>query len=295
MDVHLRNLRYFVAVAEEGSVTRAAERLHVSQPALSKQIRLLERDLGFALFSRDNRAISLTTAGEELLGPARDLLAAWSAAVRDTTLRAREAEALLCVGFLTSVAGGLYKDAAAAFTDEHDGWRIALRLHPWSDATAGLLDGSSDVAFVWLPLPEPERLAWRVLREEPRHVALWPDHPLAAKEELSLEDLLDEPFVALPRSAGVARDYWLATAERGGRPVKVGAQAGSPDAAFEAVAARQGVVLLAAGNAQRYARPEIVSRPVVDISPSELAVAWRAGDDRAVVRDFVDAARRAVS
>src|SRR5262245_15192504 len=295
MDVHLRNVRYFVAVADEGNFTRAAERLHVSQPALSKQIRLLERDLGFVLFRRDRRTISLTTAGESLVAPARELLECWNAAVRETALRAREAEALLCVGFQTSVAGGLYRDAAATFAGEHDGWRPALRLHPWSDATAGLLDGSSDVAFVWLPLPDPERLAWSVLREEPRHVALWADHPLAEKDELTIEDLLDAPFVALPRSAGVARDYWLATAERAGRPVKVGAQAGSPDAAFEAVAARQGVVLLAAGNAERYARPELVSRPVVDLSPCRLAVAWRAGDDRAVVRDFVAAAERAAS
>jgi DNA-binding transcriptional LysR family regulator len=211
--------------------------------------------------------------------------------VRETTIRAREAEGLLCVGFQTSVAGGLYKDAAGAYADDAAGRRIALRLHPWSDATAGLLDGASDVAFVWLPLPDPERLEWRVLRSEPRHVALWADHPLAGRETLHIEDLLDEPFVALPRSAGVARDYWLAADERGGRPVRVGAHAQTPDAAFEAVAARQGLVLLAAGNAQRYARPEIVSRPVDGIGPCELAVAWRAGDDRAAVRDFVAAAQ----
>src|SRR5262249_38016702 len=150
MDVHLRDLRYFLAVAEELHFTRAAERLHISQPALSKQIRALERGLGFPLLIRDHRSVSLTAAGEELLGPARDLLAAWDGALQRARRRAREAAAVLRVGFHTSVAGHLYRDAAAAFSAAHPGWHVALRLHHWSDASAGLAEGSSDVAFLWL-------------------------------------------------------------------------------------------------------------------------------------------------
>jgi DNA-binding transcriptional LysR family regulator len=294
MDVHLRDLRYFLAVAEELHFTNAAERLHVSQPALSKQIRQLERDLGFPLFDRDHRTVTLTDAGEALLEPAGDLLDRWDAANAEAARRARLAAAVLRVGFQTSVAGALYRLAVTRFTAAHAGWRVELKLHPWSDPTAGLLLQTSDVAFLWLPVPDQEHLRFETLRVEPRYVALWRKHPLAARPQLRLCELLDEPFVALPPTAGAQRDYWLALDQRNGHPVRIGAQVESPDETFEAVAAKQGLTFLSAGNAELYSRPGIVSRPVVDLTPAELAIAWRADDDRDVLRDFAQAAHQAV-
>lgn len=294
MDVHVRDLRYFVAVAEELHFTRAAELLHISQPSLSKQIRALERDLGFPLFRRDRRTVALTDAGEALLPRARALLAGWDEALAEAARRARAAEEMLRVGFQTSVAGALYQLAVAQFTRDHPGWSVELKLHPWSDPTAGLLDGVSDIAFLWLPVPGQERLGWQTLRTEPRHVALWCKHPLADRQEFEIADLLDEPFVALPPSAGVLRDYWLAMDARDGHPVRIGAHAETPDETFEAVAAGQGVALLSAGNARLYSRPGIVTRPIVDVSPAALAVAWRADDERPVIRAFAAAAQHAV-
>jgi DNA-binding transcriptional LysR family regulator len=295
MDVHVRDLRYFVAVAEELHFTRAAEALHISQPSLSKQIRLLERDLGFQLLKRDRRTVTLTPGGEALLPRARELLAGWDEALAEATRQVRAAAASLRVGFQTSVAGALYRLAVSCFTRAHAGWSVELKLHPWSDATAGLLDDTSDVAFLWLPVPGQERLALQTLRTEPRHVALWPKHPLAQRAELKLADLLDEPFVALPPAAGVLRDYWLAVDERDGHAVRIGAQAETPDEAFEAVAAEQGVTLLSAGNAALYARPGVTTRPLADLSPAELAVAWRADDERPIIQEFVRAAQEAVT
>jgi DNA-binding transcriptional LysR family regulator len=293
VDAHLRDLRYFVAVADELSFTRAAELLHISQPSLSKQIRLLERNLGFGLFRRDPRGVALTEAGETLLPRARELLGTWGHALEDAEREARAAAAVLRVGFQTSVAGWLYPLAVTLFNRAHADWQVELRLHRWSDPTAGLLDDGSDVAFLWLPVPGQERLALRTLRTEPRHVAMCKDHRLAGREQIRISDLLDEPFIALPPSAGILRDYWLAVDERGGRRVRIGAQAESPDETFEAVRARQGVVLLSEGNAEVYARPGIVTRPVIDIAPAELAVAWRAQDRRPVIREFGEAAQRA--
>jgi DNA-binding transcriptional LysR family regulator len=294
MDVHLRDLRYFVAVAEELHFTRAAEELRISQPSLSRQIRVLERNLGFPLFERDRRAVALTAAGEALLPRARELLDRWDDALAEAARQDRAAAGVLRVGFQTSVAGPLYQVTVARFTERRPGWTVELRLRPWSDASAGLLDGTSDVAFVWLPVPGQDRLVHQTLWTEPRHVALWCTHPLAERTELSISDLLDEPFVALPHAASVMRDYWLATDERDGRPVRVGAQAETPDETFEAIAARQGVALLAAGNARIYARPGIATRRVVDISDAAFAVAWRAGDERAIVTEFVESAQEAV-
>jgi DNA-binding transcriptional LysR family regulator len=293
MDVPLRYLRYFVAVAEELHFTRAAERLYISQPSLSNQIRQLERDLGCALFERDHRSVYLTAAGEALVGPARTVLADWDTGLVGVRRAANQEARALRVGFHTSVAGSLYKKATELFTADHGGWHIALKLHHWSDATAGLSDGSSDVAYLWLPVPDQDRLAWHVLRSEPRYVAMRPDHRLAARTAVEMEDLLDEPFIALPPSAGVLRDYWLALDQRHGHPVRIGAEVESPDATFEAIAAGQGIVLLAQGNAELYTRPDIVARPVIDLSHCDLAVVWAADDTRPVVKDLAKAAARA--
>ena len=290
MDVHLRNLRYFVAVAEELHFSRAAERLHVSQPALSKQIRQLERELRFPLFRRDRRRVELTAAAETLLPEAREILAAWERSLAAAGQRASEEAKVLRVGFQTSVGGHLYQEIAARFAEQHGDWRLALRLHAWSDPTGGLLDESADVAFLWLPTGAEDRIEARPLRSERRFVALPAGHRLARRRALQMSDLLDEPFVALPPEAGPLRDYWLALDERGGHPVRIGAEAAGPDETFEAVAAGNGVVLIAEGNTIVYARPGIEYRPVLDLTPCELAVAWRRGDGRAGVRDFVQAA-----
>src|SRR5262245_41755 len=119
MDVHLRNLRYFAAVAEELHFSRAAERLRVSQPALSKQIRQLERELRFPLLRRDRRRVDVTAAGEVMLPAAGQLLADWEEALAAATQRASEESKLLQVGFQTSVGGGLYQDVAARFVELH--------------------------------------------------------------------------------------------------------------------------------------------------------------------------------
>jgi DNA-binding transcriptional LysR family regulator len=287
MDVHLRDLRYFVAVAEEEHFTRAAERLHISQPALSKQIRVLEQHLGFPLFERGPRGTALTPQGEALLPYARALVGDWARALR--TARAAGPAFSLTVGLQTAVGRDLQRDALRGFRER--GWRISLRLIGWQDPTAGLADGGSDVAFLWLPIggAEAAGFSWRVLVREPRWVAMPVDHRLAGKDCVDFAELLDEPFVALPRVAGPLRDFWLATAERGGREPVVGTEATTPDDVFEAVAAGLGVVLVAEGNARLYARPDVVACPVRGLPPSELALTWRTDDRRPEVAEFVAA------
>ncbi len=286
MDVHLRELRALVAVAEEQSITRAAQRLFLAQPALSRQLQALERQLGVPLLERLPRGVALTEAGRALLGPAREAVAAWERG-RAAVLAATPAGRLV-VGMQTAVGRGLQRRALARFAELAPGTVPTLRQVDWRDPTAGLADGSSDVAFVWLPLPMDDVDVLPVAREE-RVVALPADHRLAGASHIVLADLLDEPFIALPDSAGPLRDAWLAVADRGGRPPVVGAVADTPDAVFEAVTSGLGVVLLAAGNADLYARPGVVCRPVGGLSPAVLALAWRRSDRRPVVAAFVRA------
>ncbi len=289
MDAHLRDLRYFVAIAEELNFTRAAERLFVSQPALSKQIRQLEDGLRVRLFDRDRRSVALTAPGEALLPAAREMLRSWDEAQRAVGDAAAAEAAVLTVGLSTSVGRGLIQRAQACFAERRPAWRLRFRQVNWDDATAGLAGGDADVALVWLPLPDPEAFNLRVLATEPRHVAFRDDHRLAGRDEVAFEELLDEPFLALPDTAGPLRDHWLALADRGDHPVRIGATVSNADETFAAVEDGSGIVLLAAGNAAIYRRPGIRAIPVTDLSPSELALAWRPDDHRAVIRDFIHA------
>ncbi|MFC9929573.1 LysR family transcriptional regulator [Streptomyces sp. NPDC127190] len=295
-DVHVRDLRYFVTVAEELHFTRAAERLYVSQPALSKQIRALERQLGAELFRRDRHGVGLTAAGEALLPHAREVLAGWTAGAAAVEAAKAAQRSTLVVGMSTSPGrGGLLPAVRSRFTAAHPRVTVRLRQMSWDDPTAGLADGGADVAFVWLPLPEEERYDWTVVAEEPRLLALPATHPLAARTEIDFADLLDEPFLALPRSAGVLRDHWLALDARGGRPPRIGAEIAGAEETYEALLAGLGVCLVAVGNAPLITLGGVVTRPVRGLAPSRYVLAWRREDaTRPLVRDYAEACRAAV-
>ncbi|MEU0938235.1 LysR family transcriptional regulator [Embleya sp. NPDC005971] len=288
MDTHLRDLRYFVAIAEELSFTRAAERLFVSQPALSKQIRQLEDGLRARLFDRDRRTVALTAAGAALLPAAREVIRCWDEAQRVVGDAVAAEAAVLRVGLSTSVGRGLLQRAREGYAVRRPNGRLEIRQIDWDDATAGLADGRVDVALVWLPIPNRDAFATRVVATEPRCVVVREDHPLAGRSEIAFAELLDEPFLALPPAAGPLRDYWLAIDHRDGRPARVGATVRNADETFAAVEEGSGIVLIAAGNAAIYQRPGTVAVPVNGLSPSELAVAWRGDDHRGTVRDFVE-------
>jgi len=297
VDAHIRDLRYFLAVGQELHFTRAAERLFVSQPALSKQIRMLERQLGAPLFERDRRTVRLTPVGAALLPHARRVVEEWDAAfaaVREVRSRQR---ATLTVGMSTSPGrGGLLPAIRSRFTGAHPEAGLTLRQVGWTDATAGLDDGSSDLAFVWLPLPGASRYRWIVVAEEPRLVALPEGHPLAARAGgVEFAELLDLPFLALPESAGALRDFWLAVDERAGRAPVIGAEITGTEETYEALVGGVGVCLVASGNAPLVTLGGVTTRPVLGLSPSRLALAWRRDDDRPLVHAYVRAAALAVA
>ncbi|RVX45285.1 LysR family transcriptional regulator [Nonomuraea polychroma] len=283
----LKLLKSFVVVAEELNVTRAAERLFVSQPALSKQLRVLERELGFRVFERVHSGVALTRQGEVLLPFARELLERWAAGLENA--RAAAATGTLVIGIQTAVGRGLQQAALRRFRKAMPGWEVSLRLVGWDDPSGGLLDGSSDVAFIWLPVPAG--LSTYVLATEGRGVAMPADHPLAELAEVPFAALRDEPFIALPAAAGPLRDFWLGLDARDDEPV-VGVTANTPEEVFEAVTSGLGVVLVAEGNAALYNRPGMVYRPVAGLPPGELAIAWRGGDKSPQVAAFIDALRQ---
>ncbi|MFG2334140.1 LysR family transcriptional regulator [Streptomyces sp. NPDC048604] len=288
MDVDTRLLRYFAAVAQEGSLTRAAERLYVSQPALTKQIRHLEALLDVRLFTRSKSGMALTEPGRALAAGVPGLLADWERMRRETRNAAARAARVLRVGFLASAANELTPRITAAFHERRPDWRVEMRQAPWSDPTAGLAAGDVDAALLRLPFPGQERMRTEVLLSEARWIVLPAGHRLADRDEIPFRELWDEPFVAAPGETGAWQEYWLAVDAREGRPVRIGAVTEHPDDWLTAIANGYGIALAPESAARFYPRPGVVYRPVTGVAPTSVGVAWPpAADADPLVQDFV--------
>jgi DNA-binding transcriptional LysR family regulator len=293
MDVDTRLLRSFRTVADEGNLTRAAARLYVSQPALTKQIRHLEDQLGARLFERSKAGMALTAPGRALAEAVPEVLNAWDRAER--AVRAAEAEAskVLRIAFLASAANEKTQDIIAAFRDVRPDWRVEMRQASWGAPIAGLVSGDVEAAFLRLPFPNQADFHLMPLLTEPRCVAMAVNHPLAQRDSLGFEELLDEPVVAAPAATGAFRDHWIGAEARGGRPVTIGAVTELPDDWLSAIANGDGIALAPVSAARYYARPDIVYRPVTGIAPSTVALAWpKTASPSNPLADFIAAASR---
>lgn len=239
----LRQLRSFVAVAEEGSLTRAAARLHLAQQSLSQQIRTLELQLGVTLFERSPRGAALTPVGAVLLREARPILAQSERAVEAVRRAARGEQGELRIGFLSSVANFMMPPVVRAFRERHPG--IALHTEEQAIATlvAGLREGRLDAAVSRQPLVDD--LATEELLREPVAAVLPDGHALAGREALALADLAGEPWVLTPRTSWPPwhRQYDADFAAAGFRP-RVVARGSTPQHLLALVAAGVGVARL---------------------------------------------------
>lgn len=288
MDIDTRLLRYFAAVGEEGNLTRAAQRLFVSQPALTKQIKQLESQLGVDLFVRSRTGMTLTEAGQVLADKVDALLSDWDQVLRETKRTASQAAQVLRVGFVASAANESTQGIIGAFARLRPGWRVDMRQTGWTDPTAGLADGEVDVALVRVPFPGQDALRVEVLFTEPRWIALPDTHPLATLDQIAFQDLWDEPFVASPPETGTWRDYWMGNDEREGHPARIGAIARNTDEWLTAIANGYGVSLTPAASARFYPRPGVTYRPLTGVSPSQVGVAWAASTGtNPVIQDFI--------
>lgn len=196
------------------------------------------------------------------------------------------------MGTLTSIGRGLYPAITDQFAKRQPGWQVELHTYRWGDPTAGLRDRAADAAFVWLPIDAAE-IETAVLATERRFVAISGRHPLADRQTIEFSEIINEPVAALPASAGAQRDFWLALDARAGRPPRVAGEVSAADEKFEIVSSGAAITLLAEGNAGIYSREGIVCIPVSGLQPARLAIAWRRGDRRPAVRDFVQACRDA--
>ena len=220
--MELRHLRYFVAVAEERNFTRAAERLHMAQPPLSRSIQQLEETLEVQLFQRDSRPLKLTETGKFFYAHAVQLLAQ-TAELESMTRRVGNIERSLSVGFVGSTLYGMLPKIIRRFRDENA--TVELSLHEMStmDQIRALKDGQIDVGFGRIR-HEDANIRRVILREEKMIVALPEGHPLSlAKPILALSDLVNETLIIFPKSPrpSYADQVLAAFEDRGLKPRRI--------------------------------------------------------------------------
>jgi len=274
MPVGLHHLRYFVAVAEEGNVSRAADRLRIAQPSLSAQIKYLERHVGTPLFLRNNRGVELTRAGALFLADARKSIKAADAAVAAARAASHDEAGTLRVGFIVGTQVEPTSRILGAFRGRYPAATLELTEYDFSDPSAGLNSGDVDIAFIMPPVTH-NGLGIKEIYHVPRVAVISAGHRLASRATISVHELFDDPWIVAETSDTVCRDFWLATGHRAGRPPKLGATTKSIDKFIQLAIAGQVVGLAAAWVEDAFARTGIRFIPVIDIEPAVTAIAWR--------------------
>ncbi|WP_437939480.1 LysR family transcriptional regulator [Sorangium sp. So ce341] len=270
LDLDPAELRRFIAVAEERSFRRAAERLGMAQPPLSRAIAQLEGKLGTRLLNRTTRQVSLTPAGVVLLDQARHVLDAVAAAARRTA-RAGQPRAHLAVALKPGNGGRLLRRLVDLHERSGSQLRIEVLVSGWGEQAAMLADGRADVAFLRGPITAPGIDA-EPLFTEPRCVALAAAHPLAGRRVLHREDLARDPVPVWPAASAELAAY-RAAADRADDAPR-GPVVRDASQLLEAVALGQGVAFVPASSASLYARRDVKYVRMAGISASTLYVAW---------------------
>jgi DNA-binding transcriptional LysR family regulator len=297
--MELRQLRYFVAVAEELSFTRAAERLHIGQPPLSHAIQMLERDIKAQLFERTKRWVRLTEAGRLFLADTRRILALAEQA-GDTARRAERGEAgELRIGFTFSTPfTPLFADVINRYRQQYP--QVLLTLHEMATLRQLEAIGQRDMDLGFIRPPEtsaPASIALTTLRQDPLLLVLPVGHALAASKAVAVKELEGEPFVMYPASAGTGihpQIFRLCLAA--GFVPHVAQEAGEASTIIGLVAAGCGVSILPA-SFDRIRMDGVCYRPLRDkAATTRLLLARRKGEHAPLVDAFValaaSAARR---
>ncbi|WP_328609872.1 LysR substrate-binding domain-containing protein [Amycolatopsis sp. NBC_00345] len=274
----LRELRYFVAVAEERHIGRAAARLRMTQPPLSRTVQQLEADLGVTLFHRIPQGVELTEVGQTLYDDARALLE--QADRLEARIRSTAGRATLTVGSLADTAELVGGRIASAFRRQHP--QVSVRFHEadLGDPSAGLRAGLVDVALTRLPF-EDTGLRSHLLHAEPVGLVVRDDDPLAGQASVRLADLPDRRWVRLPADTDrVWREYWT-----------VATAATDEDAPMRTIQECLQAVLWNGMSAlaplDQVTPAGLVTVPVTDRPPSRLVLAWPATRPSPLVGSFV--------
>ncbi|MCF7551735.1 LysR family transcriptional regulator [Pseudonocardia sp. WMMC193] len=277
MDLNLHQARYLVAVVDEGHFGRAAERLFVSPPALSKQVRALERALGAELVDRTAHPVRPTAAGELFLAEARDALAAADRAIAAVRRHRQERAGTLRLGFMTASAGQAVQQVLDQVRRATE-CTVRLVQLGWSEQVEAVRAGRVDAAVVRPPFADTSGLRLDVLRLEPRVVALPVGHRLAARASVCLAELDGLPHVADDEVDQRWVRWWACDPRPSGVPVRYGPVVHTMDELLEVVAADQAVAITGGSVPDGHRHPGVAFVPVQDVAPCPISLCTRAGD-----------------
>jgi DNA-binding transcriptional LysR family regulator len=293
MNIELRHLRYFIAVAEELHFGRAAQRLHISQPPLSMQIQALEQAVGTQLLSRTQRKVELTEAGRYFLAESQQILARLDAASSDARRVQRGELGQLVVGFVTVADYNVLPLVLREFRDRHPAIRLTLKEATTDAQIIDLLSGRIDVGLLLPPIAEDALQTEEVL-SEPLLAALPTRHPLAQRRgPIRLSALALSPFIMFPRiMAPGLYDAIVAFCRSAGFSPRIEQEAVQMQTIISLVSAELGVALIPA-SLENLRRTGVIYKPLRETSPQvQTALAWRKSDTLPALDLFLDVARR---
>lgn len=289
--MELRQLRYFVAVAEELHFRRAAARLHISQPPLSQQIHQLEIEIGCTLLARTRRRVELTPAGEAFLHDARVVLGELEGAVATAQRIGSGQTGRLRVNFVGSALLSIVPGAVQRFRTARPNVEIQIRERPTTEQVRAVIAGAVDVGLVRPPFDEQEELRAEVVLRERTVAALPTDHPLTALRRVPLRRLASEPLVLFPRSQAPGfHDLLISSLAATGVTPRVFQYAPEMTTIVGLVAAGMGFSLVPA-SVSRLGLDGVSYRPVAGAPHSELIAITRADDSSPLVRTFIERAK----
>jgi DNA-binding transcriptional LysR family regulator len=292
--ISLRQLHYLVEVAEEGHITRAAHRLHVAQPSLSKAITQLEAQLGVELFYRHARGVRLTPAGERFLPKARAAITAVEEAEKSARSLLPATRHTVDWGFISAPPMLEAPELFAAFTAAHANVAVVFRELTYPiGSTAAWLD-RVDVALCYSPTPHAD-VEIVEIQSARRVIVLAANHPLAARSELRVADVIDEVFSGGdPSLEPVHAGVWRLDDHRGGRGRLTDDRVSTPQELIAVIATGRAIIAAPDSSATRVAAtiPGIKTVPLVDADPVSLALAWRRDRQTLAVDALASMARR---
>jgi LysR family hca operon transcriptional activator len=285
--MELRHIRYFIAVAEEGSLTVAAERrLHTAQPSLSRQIRDLEHEVGAQLLVRHARGIELTAAGRVFLDHARLALAQVDAGKEAARRIAKPAKPTFALGFLTGQEMDWLPEAMRILHDELPNMQVTVASQYSPDLADALKDGRLDLAFM-RPEPRVPELDFKVVATEPLVVILPSDHRLARQAAIDPHELKGETFINVSKTAPALRLVIDAYLERLDLGIRTDHEVDNLAMAMSLVASTRGVALLPA-YAQNFLPWSVISRPIRGQPPTiDLVVGYKTTNASATLKLFL--------
>ncbi|MFC9111719.1 MULTISPECIES: LysR family transcriptional regulator [Streptomyces] len=292
----IHQLRLFLTLNEELHFGRAAARSFITQPALSQQIRELEKRLGVAVVERSGRTVRLTEAGQALLPEARAAVGAVDRLRRVADAQVRQVSGRLVVGTMGAEASMKHtRSVLGLLRNRHPGMTVQLINLGFGDHLAALAQQEADVVFLRPPVTDDIEV--HHLATEPRVACLAADHPLAALPALTLAHFYGMPVVDMPQQ--VPRlwwDFWAVDPRPDGSRVRYGPVVTDMESLLHTVAAGEAMCFLPAAAREYFARPGVKYVDVADLAPSTSALAWlRARRSEATVRAVRQAAREAMT